>query len=114
VEIPSGGAMAMAGLIQSQQKQAINGLPGIDTLPVLGSLFRSRDFVNNQTELMVLVTPYIVRAVRPKDLSRPDDGFAAAPDPQADLLGSINRIYGVPGRTDPSQSYRGTYGFITD
>lgn len=114
VEIPSGGAMAMAGLIQSQQKQAINGLPGIDTLPVLGSLFRSRDFVNNQTELMVLVTPYIVRAVRPKDLSRPDDGFAAAADPQADLLGSINRIYGVPGRTDPSQSYRGTYGFITD
>jgi pilus assembly protein CpaC len=114
VEIPSGGAMAMAGLIQSQQKQAINGLPGIDTLPVLGSLFRSRDFVNNQTELMVLVTPYIVRAVRPKDLSRPDDGFAAAADPQADLLGSINRIYGVPGHTDPSQSYRGTYGFITD
>jgi pilus assembly protein CpaC len=114
VEIPSGGAMALAGLIQSQQKQAINGLPGIDTLPVLGSLFRSRDFVNNQTELMVLVTPYIVRAVRPKDLSRPDDGFAAAADPQADLLGSINRIYGVPGHTDPSQSYRGTYGFITD
>jgi pilus assembly protein CpaC len=115
VEIPSGGAMAMAGLIQSQQKQAINGMPGIDTLPVLGSLFRSRDFVSNQTELMVLVTPYVVRAVRPKDLSRPDDGFAAAADPQADLLGSINRIYGVPGgRTDPSQSYRGTYGFITD
>jgi pilus assembly protein CpaC len=114
VEIPSGGAMAMAGLIQSQQKQAINGLPGIDTLPVLGSLFRSRDFVNNQTELVVLVTPYIVRAVRPKDLSRPDDGFAAAADPQADLLGSINRIYGVPGHTGPSQSYRGTYGFITD
>jgi pilus assembly protein CpaC len=114
VEIPSGGAMAMAGLIQSQQKLAINGMPGIDTLPVLGTLFRSRDYVNNQTELMVLVTPYIVRAVRPKDLSRPDDGFAAAADPQADLLGSINRIYGVPGRTDPSQSYRGTYGFITD
>jgi pilus assembly protein CpaC len=114
LEIPSGGAMAMAGLIQQQQKQAINGLPGLSTLPVLGTLFRSRDFVNNQTELMVLVTPYIVRAVAPKDLSRPDDGFAAASDPQADLLGSINRIYGVPGRTDPSQNYRGTYGFITD
>jgi pilus assembly protein CpaC len=114
LEIPSGGAMAMAGLIQQQQKQAINGLPGLSTLPVLGTLFRSRDFVNNQTELMVLVTPYIVRAVAPKDLSRPDDGFAAASDPQADLLGSINRIYGVPGRTDPAQNYRGTYGFITD
>jgi pilus assembly protein CpaC len=114
LEIPSGGAMAMAGLIQQQTKQAINGLPGLSTLPVLGTLFRSRDFVNNQTELMVLVTPYIVRAVAPKDLSRPDDGFAAASDPQADLLGSINRIYGVPGRPDPAQNYRGTYGFITD
>jgi pilus assembly protein CpaC len=114
LEIPSGGAMALAGLIQQQQKQAINGLPGLSTVPVLGSLFRSRDFINNQTELMVLVTPYIVRAVAPKDLSRPDDGFAAAADPQADLLGSINRIYGVPGRSEPSQNYRGTYGFITD
>jgi pilus assembly protein CpaC len=114
LEIPSGGAMAMAGLIQDQTKQAINGLPGLSTLPILGTLFRSRDFVNNQTELMVLVTPYIVRAVAQKDLSRPDDGFAAASDPQADLLGSINRIYGVPGRAEPAQNYRGTYGFITD
>jgi pilus assembly protein CpaC len=114
LEIPSGGAMAMAGLIQEQTKLAINGLPGLAQLPVLGSLFRSRDYVNNQTELMVLVTPYVVRAVAQKDLSRPDDGFAAATDPQADLLGSINRIYGVPGRTEPAKNYRGTYGFITD
>jgi len=114
VEIPSGGSMAMAGLIQQQTKQAINGLPGLSTLPVLGTLFRSRDYANNQTELMVLVTPYVVRAVPQKDLSRPDDGFAAAADPQADLLGSINRIYGVPGRVEPAQNYRGTYGFITD
>jgi pilus assembly protein CpaC len=114
LEIPSGGSMAMAGLIQDQTKQAINGLPGLSQLPVLGTLFRSRDYINNQTELMVLVTPYIVRAVAQKDLSRPDDGFAASSDPQADLLGSINRIYGVPGRTEPAQNYRGTYGFITD
>jgi pilus assembly protein CpaC len=114
LEIPSGGAMAMAGLIQEQTKQAVNGLPGLSQLPVLGTLFRSRDFVNNQTELMVLVTPYIVRAVAQKDLSRPDDGFASASDPQSDLLGNINRIYGVPGRVEPAQNYRGTYGFITD
>ena len=114
LEIPSGGAMAMAGLIQEQTKQAINGLPGLAQLPVLGTLFRSRDFVNSQTELMVLVTPYIVRAVAQKDLSRPDDGFSNASDPQADLLGSINRIYGVPGRVEPARNYRGTYGFITD
>jgi pilus assembly protein CpaC len=114
LEIPSGGAMAMAGLIQDQTKQAINGLPGLAQLPILGSLFRSRDYVNSQTELMVLVTPYVVRAVAQKDLSRPDDGFAASSDPQADLLGSINRIYGVPGRVEPARNYRGTYGFITD
>ncbi len=114
LEIPSGGAMAMAGLIQEQTKQAINGLPGLSQLPVLGALFRSRDYVNSQTELMVLVTPYVVRAVAQKDLSRPDDGFAAVSDPQADLLGSINRIYGVPGRVEPARNYRGTYGFITD
>lgn len=114
LEIPSGGAMAMAGLIAEQTKQAINGLPGLSQLPILGTLFRSRDYVNNQTELMVLVTPFIVRAVAQKDLSRPDDGFAASSDPQADLLGSINRIYGVPGRNEPGRNYRGTYGFITD
>jgi pilus assembly protein CpaC len=114
LEIPSGGAMAMAGLIADQTKQAINGLPGMMQLPVLGTLFRSRDFVNSQTELMIMVTPLIVRAVAQKDLSRPDDGFAAPSDPQADLLGNINRIYGVPGRVDPARNYRGTYGFITD
>ena len=115
LEIPSGGAMAMAGLIQDQTKQAINGLPGLSQIPVLGTLFRSRDFQDNKTELMVIVTPYVVRAVAQKDLSRPDDGFASASDPQSDLLGSINRIYGAPGRsTEPAQNYRGTYGFITD
>ncbi len=114
LEIPSGGAMAMAGLIQDQTKQAINGLPGLSQLPVLGTLFRSRDFQDNKTELMVIVAPYVVRAVAQKDLSRPDDGFASASDPQSDLLGSINRIYGVPGRVESARSYRGTYGFITD
>jgi pilus assembly protein CpaC len=114
LEIPSGGAMAMAGLIQDQTKQAVSGMPGLMQLPVLGTLFRSRDYVNNQTELMILVTPYVVRAVAQKDLSRPDDGFTAVSDPQADLLGTINRIYGVPGRQEPARNYRGQYGFITD
>lgn len=114
VEIPSGGSLAMAGLIQEQTKQAINGLPGMTQLPVLGTLFRSRDYINRQTELMVLVTPYIVRAVAQKDLSRPDDGFADASDPQSDLLGNINRLYGAPGRAEPAQPYRGRVGFITD
>jgi pilus assembly protein CpaC len=114
LEIPSGGSMAMAGLIQQQTKQAINGLPGLDQLPVLGQLFRSQDFVNNETELMVLVTPYVVRAVAQKELSRPDDGFAPASDAQSALLSRINRIYGVAGRVDPVGSHQGNFGFIID
>ena len=76
VEIPSGGALALAGMIQNTTRQNINGLPGLMELPVLGALFKSRDYINQQTELMILVTPYVVRAVAQKDLSRPDDGFA--------------------------------------
>jgi pilus assembly protein CpaC len=114
LEIPSGGSMAMAGLIQEQTKQAVNGLPGLNELPVLGALFRSQDFVNNETELMVLVTPYIVRAVAQKELSRPDDGFAPASDSQSTLLAQINRIYGISGRVEPAGNYQPNFGFIID
>jgi pilus assembly protein CpaC len=114
VEIPSGGALAMAGMIQEQTKMAINGLPGLQQLPVLGALFRSRDYVNNQTELMILVSPYVVHAVARKDLSRPDDGFADTSDPSQILLGRLNRIYGVAGSADPHRTYNGNFGFILD
>jgi len=114
LELPSGGSMAMAGLIQEQTKQAVNGMPGADQLPILGQLFRSQDFVNNQTELMVLVTPYVVRAVAQKELSRPDDGFAPASDAQSALLARINRIYGVSGRPEQVAGSQWNFGFITD
>jgi pilus assembly protein CpaC len=114
VEIPSGGSLAMAGMIENQTKQDITGLPGLMEVPILGTLFKSRDYLNNQTELVVLVTPYVVRAVAQKDLSRPDDGFADPSDPASVLLGRLNRIYGVGGTTDPPDNYRGKYGFILD
>jgi pilus assembly protein CpaC len=114
LEIPSGGAMAMAGMLQEQTRQQINGLPGLMQVPVLGALFKSRDYVNRQTELMILVTPYIVRAVAQKNLSRPDDGFADPSDPSSILLGRLNRIYGITGRVDPNQIYRGDIGFNLD
>ena len=114
VEIPSGGSLAMAGMIQNSTKQSINGLPGLAELPILGALFKSRDYINQQTELMVLVTPYVVHAVAQKELSRPDDGFADSSDPAAILLGRFNRIYGVGGMPDPPDTYRGKYGFILD
>jgi pilus assembly protein CpaC len=114
VEIPSGGALALAGMIQNDTKHQVNGLPGLMELPILGPLFKSNDYINQQTELMVLVTPYVVRAVARKDLSQPDDGFADPSDPAQVLLGRFNRIYGVGGIPDPPDNYRGKYGFILD
>ena len=54
------------------------------------------------------------RAVSPKDLSRPDDGYADSSDPSAVLLGRLNRIYGISGKVDPKKVYHGNYGFILD
>ena len=114
LEIPSGGSLAMAGLIQEQTKQAVNGMPGVDQIPLFGQLFRSQDFVHNQTELMVIVTPYVVRAVAQKELSRPDDGFAPASDAQSALFAQMNRIYGVPARVEQIGNYQANFGFIID
>ena len=108
--------MAMAGMIQDQSKQTINGLPGLMQVPILGALFRSRDYINHKSELMILVTPYIVRPVAEKKLSRPDDGFEDPSDPSTVFLGRLNRIYGSkpqsPVKTE--QAYHGKYGFILD
>jgi len=117
VEIPSGGSLALAGMIQEQTKQEINGIPGLMQLPILGTLFKSRDYINNQTELMILVTPYVVHAVAQKQLARPDDGFVEASDPSAVLLGRFNRIYGANGarpEAKPAGTYHGKVGFILD
>ena len=115
VEIPSGGSLAMAGMIKDQTKQSINGIPALMQIPILGTLFKSRDYINNKTELMVLVTPYIARAVAQKKLSRPDDGFADPGDPTSVLLGRLNRIYGLKGPVpDPVHDRNAKYGFILD
>ena len=114
LEIPSGGSIAMAGLISEQTKQAVNGMPGVDQIPILGGLFRSQDYVNHETELMVIVSPYVVRAVAQKELARPDDGFAPASDSQSALLARINRIYGLAARADAVGTTQGNFGFIID
>lgn len=117
VEIPSGGSLSLAGMIQEKTKSQINGIPGLMQLPILGALFKSRDYINNQTELVVIVTPYMVRAVAQKQLSRPDDGFADPNDPSNALLGRLNRIYGSANKPEPKQAgngYHGKYGFILD
>lgn len=114
VELPSGGSIASAGLISSQSQQAITGVPALMNLPVLGALFRSRDYLREETELLIVVTPYIVHAVDPKDVVRPEGGFVDATDPQAWLLGKVNRIYSGPSNQQSTPSYSGKVGFITD
>lgn len=113
VELPSGGALALAGLISEDTRQNIDGFPGLKDVPVIGTLFRSRDFTKNETELVVIVSPYIVRPTARKNLARPDDGLAAATDRKANFLGHINRVYGK-GRELPPGALRGEYGFIVD
>ena len=113
VELPSGGSLALAGLISEDTRQNIDGFPGLKDVPVIGTLFRSRDFTKNETELVVIVTPYIVRPTARKNLARPDDGLAAATDRKANFLGHINRVYGRGGELPPG-GLRGDYGFIVE
>jgi len=114
VELPSGGSIATAGLIQQNNASSINGLPGLMNLPVLGALFRSRDYQRQETELMIIVTPYIVKPIPAKDVSHPDDNFTDASDPQAWLLGRINRLYATRNNPDLNKNYKGRIGFIHD
>ncbi len=112
IELPSGGSLVTAGLIQQSSRQAVNGVPGLINLPVLGALFRSRDFLKEETELMIMVTPYIAKPSAPAALARPDDGFVESTDASAVLLGRLNRVYGVAGGAAPPQGWRGKVGFI--
>ena len=114
VELPSGGSIASAGLISTQTQSAISGLPGLMNLPVLGALFRSRDYLRQETELVIVVTPYIVHAIDPRMVQRPDAGMVDATDPQAWLLGKINRTYSTSYSANRAPAYSGKVGFITD
>ena len=113
VELPSGGSLAMAGLIQESTKQQVAGIPGIKNLPILGTLFRSRDFQSSLTELVIIVTPYIVNPVNEKQLVTPIDRLATPTDTQTILFGRLNKVYGAAG-TRPKGVYHGNVGFIVE
>ncbi len=113
IELPSGGSMMLAGLIKNVSTQTINGTPGLKNLPVLGALFRSRDFTSGQTEMVVIVTPYIVNPVSDRELATPADGFNEPTDRQAILFGRLNKVYGTPGKHE-NGVYHGTVGYIIE
>jgi pilus assembly protein CpaC len=95
VEVPSGGSFAIAGLLQHTTKQVLDQFPGLGDMPVLGALFRSRDFQNDQTELVVIATAYLVKPGTEKDFASPTDGFNAAADGETLLLGRLNNTHKV-------------------
>lgn len=112
VELPSGGSIVMAGLLQQQMKQNIDGVPGLKNIPVLGSLFQSRDYQNGETELVVIVTPYLVDPVNPQKLVTPVDNWAPATDEETVLLSRMNAVYGSKGGHGVKGDVKGPVGFI--
>jgi pilus assembly protein CpaC len=113
VELPSGGSIAMAGLIKNDTRVDLSGTPYLKDVPIIGALFRSRDFQQNQSELVVIVTPYVIDPVNEEELTLPTEGLVNATDRQGILFGRLNRTYGSPG-PKPKGVYHGTVGYIVD
>ncbi len=113
VEMSSGSSLVVAGLIKEETRQSLNGIPGIKDLPVLGGLFRSQEFQNSETELVIIITPYIVNPVHQSQLALPTDGMSQPSDVRAILFGRLNEVYGVGGAS-PSGAYQGGAGFIIE
>jgi len=114
VELPSGGSMVIGGLIQQQTKQALEGIPGAKDIPILGALFRSRDFVNDETELVIVVTPYLVDPTHPDALATPGDGYETPSDLSTLLFGRLNKVYRAPGAQSEENSWNGPVGYSLD
>ncbi|HET9231099.1 MAG TPA: type II and III secretion system protein family protein [Vitreimonas sp.] len=117
LEMSSGSSIVMAGLIQERTRHAMEGVPGVMNTPVIGALFRSRDFVNNETELVVIVTPYLVRPTSPENLRTPADGFRNPSDSESYLMGRLNSLYRAPrgsGEGDQDMSLQGPHGHVIE
>ena len=113
LELPSGGTLAMAGLLSDETRQSVEGVPGIKSLPVLGALFRSNDYKRKESELVILVTPYLATHAPKSEFARPDGGYVPSNTLRELLMGHINRIYGPPGYA-PEGRYDGEFGFIVE
>ncbi len=115
VEMRPGQTLAIAGLIQEQVRQQFNSFPGLGNIPILGALFRSRDFVHSQTELVILVTPMLAAPTYdPPPL--PTDDFDLPSTAEAIFLGHLERSYGVGDHPDTQlrSGFDGSIGFVLD
>lgn len=113
LELPSGGSMVLAGLIDQRMRRSVDGIPGLMNLPVLGQLFRSNDFQRSQTELAIFVTPYLVNPVARQELASPDQNLRPVGDLSTIFFNQLIERYGTQGQA-PSGRYHGHAGFIVD
>lgn len=112
LELPSGGTMAMAGLLRDDVRKNIDGFPYLKDLPVLGALFRSRDYKRNQTELVFFVTPYIVQPVAKSKVAEPTKNVEPSSDMNDIFLGALTRRYDmVGGNGRRGVKYNGRFGY---
>ena len=114
VELPSGGSLMIAGLLQQTTKETIDAIPGMTNMPVLGALFRSRDYLNGETELVIIITPYIVDPTRPQNLQTPADGLRFASDMSTTLLGRLNKVVNAPAGANAGRAYQGPVGYVIE
>jgi pilus assembly protein CpaC len=114
IELPSGGGIMIAGLLQNDIQSTVNGVPGLMDLPILGSLFRSTSFQRNETELVILVSVILAKPVDPDLLATPTDGFAPSHDLDRYFIGNLQNIY--VKRPDPAsmpqEGPKGPIGYI--
>ncbi|MEJ0010832.1 MAG: type II and III secretion system protein family protein [Alphaproteobacteria bacterium] len=91
IDLGSGQTFALAGLLRDDQGNTVNKFPGLGDIPLIGALFRNSEYSNDQTELVILVTPYIVRPVdSPDKLATPVDGYTPATDAERILMGKLH------------------------
>ena len=114
VELPAGTTLAIGGLLQETSRQQINQLPGLGNIPILGALFRSRDFQTQQTELVILVTPYLVAPSPANSIPVPTDRSVVASDAEAIFLGKLETMYGVGNSGEMRGTFNGSVGFVLD
>lgn len=114
VELTAGSTLAIGGLLSESGSQNIAQLPGLGNIPILGALFRSREYRNRETELVIMVTPYLVAPSPANSIPVPTDTTTMASDAEAIFLGRLENIYGVAGSGEIRGSISGSVGFVLD
>lgn len=104
VELGSGQSFMIGGLLRNAQTNTIDRAPGLGNVPILGALFRSTRYRKSETELVIVVTPYLVKPVSANQIALPTDGFKAATDAQRVLLGQTHSSASGEKRPAPSEA----------